>query len=110
MKKAYAGLALSVALSGCITGSYGPTKLASGASSGIWTSRPADEVRACIEQAAQTSNPAAVQYEVTSNDTSKKVYATTVSIIDDARGRDKTTKQVLLTCTTPSGTVAQSTN
>jgi hypothetical protein len=110
VKKVYASLALSVALSGCITGPDAPTKLASGASSGIWTSRPADEVRTCIEQVTQTSKPAAVQYEVTPNNTSKTVYATTVSIIDDARGDDKTTEQVLRTCTTPPGAVARSTN
>ncbi len=103
MKKVCAGLTLGLALSGCVMGSGYPTNLADGAYAGIWTSKPAADVRACIDRLSPPANPASAWYEVTSNDTSKKVYATTISIMERGSDVDATTEKVLLTCAGPAG-------
>ena len=100
MLKVVVAVATTLILCGCSSGVATPTRLAKGANGGIWTSRPASEVQACIDQIA-TQESGSTRYEVTTNDTSKTVYPTTVSVFDGGREGNSTTVKVVENCTTP---------
>lgn len=81
MKNIVTALTL-VLLGGCATGRAAPTALADGATIGMWTARPTDEVRACVDQVLRQT-PSRYKYEVTANDTRKTYMTTTVSGFTD---------------------------
>ncbi|WP_271301159.1 hypothetical protein [Sphingomonas sp. CV7422] len=88
-----------LALAGCISnGPRMPTEIAKGATSGIWTSQPAAQVQACVNQITRQNNNAHTRFLVNSNDTSKQVYATTISVFSDGRDDDALQEKVAAIC------------
>lgn len=81
-----------VAASGC-TSVSGPTKLARGADSGMWSSRPKAEVDACIARVAARGPDQG--FEVTANTRSKTPYTSTVSVF---QGDQSTSEAVARQC------------
>lgn len=75
-------LVLSATLlsAGCTIGTHrvAPTALAAGASTGMWTSRPTDEVRACVDRVL-AATPSRYRYEVSASDPRETAMTTTVS-------------------------------
>ena len=100
MSKFAVAAAVTFILAGCSSGVGTPTRLAKGANGGIWTSRPASEVQACINQIAPSTS-VGTRYEVTENDTSKTVYPTTVSVFNADSESNSTTVKVVESCTIP---------
>ena len=86
-------------LAACSDGSGEPTVLADGAVRGMWSSREAADVQACIERLV--GSQASARYKVTANDGRKTAFATTVSIMppstDDAMDRTVTKRSVMTT-------------
>ena len=83
MKALVLGISSAFLVSGCATGPLTPTRIANGARSGMWTSRPALEVQACIDREVAKYPSSTTRFSVASNNTSKTVYATTVSVFDN---------------------------
>jgi len=96
-------VAFSAALlaTGCAIGSHvvAPTALAEGAATGMWTSRPTDEVRTCVERVL-AATPSRYRYEVTANDPAKTHMITTVSGFTDGN-EDPVAVRIAAACLGP---------
>lgn len=99
MKKVCAILTLGLAVSACASSPGYPTKLADGATSGIWTSVSANDLQACLDRTMAGANAVAVQ--VASNDMSKTAYATTISLTGPGQDINPVSEKILTTCIAP---------
>ncbi len=90
-------LALAGAAAGCTTVET-PTKLASGATSGMWTTSPPAEMQSCIDSVKSRFPNASTQFTVTGNDPAKVVYATTVSVFNNGHDHDPVEEAVVAQC------------
>jgi hypothetical protein len=99
MKVLSAGMFAALLLSGCASSIRTPTRLADGASGGLWTSQPASEVQACIDRITAANPNGATRFSVASNDPEKVVYATTVSIFAEIQDQNPVVERVVIECT-----------
>lgn len=90
--------ALSTSVAGCIGSTPTPNALASGTGTGFWTSRPADEVQACITRVTGTSEATPrPRFDVRSTTPTEGGYVTTVSIFTETPA-DPVIDNVLINC------------
>lgn len=99
MKVFAGGIIAALLLSGCAGSIPTPTRLADGASGGLWTSRPTSEVQACIDRVTAGSADGSTRFSVAADDADKVVYATTISVFADLEHSNPVVDRVVKECT-----------